>query len=398
MKIAFVTHHDAHDIIPWSGICYNMAKCFEDMGMEVDYIGPLKKELNPINIARYFINQKILKKTDHPQRDLGFLRHYGRQVSRRLQYSNADVVVSPASVDLCYAETDLPMVLWTDCTFSKLIDYYPDFSNLSARTLRDGQECERRVLERCALLLYCSQWAAESAINDYGVDPAKVHVVAFGSNMPGERSPEEIERLIKARVNTLSSKVTLFCSGVSWYRKGVDVAVEVATRLNAMGINTELFLAGCIPPKGVTPPDFVKLLGFIRKAEPEGVAQLDEIYKSSHAILLPTRADCFGVVFCEASSWGLPSFATRTGGVPTAVNDGVNGYLFDPSVPAQEWANRIAALVQRPEAYAALCRSSYAEYRNRLNWDSAGKKIEQLLGDLLAQKSRGTASLTGLLA
>lgn len=387
MKIAFVTHYDARDVIPWSGTGFNMANCFKNAGMEVEYIGPLKKELNPINIARYVINQKILGKTDHPQRDLGFLRYYGKQVTRRLQASDADVVVAPGNVGLCYAETQLPMVLWTDCTFASLIDYYPAFSNLSARTLRNGQECERRVLTRCDLLLFSSQWAADSAVKDYGIDPAKIDLLSFGSNMPGERTPEDIERLIAARVQTLDKKVTLFCSGVHWYRKGVDVAVDVTKRLNAMGINTELLLAGCEPPKGEVLPDYIKLLGFIKKSQPSGMAQLAQIYETAHGFILPTRADCTPIVYCEAAAYGMPSLAPLTGGVASVVEDGVSGLLFDSKAPAQEWADRFGAILRNPTAYADLCRSSYADYRKRLNWTAAGLQMRKFLEDLLARKS-----------
>jgi glycosyltransferase involved in cell wall biosynthesis len=386
MKVAFVTHYDARDVINWSGTGFNMANCLKNAGLEVEYIGPLRKQLNPINIARYFFNEKILKKRDHPQRDLGFLRYYGRQVERKLKDSDADVIVAPGNVALCYVETNLPMVLWTDCTFANLVDYYPAFSNLSARTLRNGHEIERRVLDRCDLLLFSCQWAADSAINDYGADPSKIHLQAFGSNMPGERTPEDIERLIAARVEKLQSKVTLFASGVSWYRKGIDVAVEVTTRLNEMGIKTELLVAGCSPPKGQTIPDYVRLLGFIKKSDPGGNAQLAKLYETSHGFILPTRADCTPIVYNESASYGLPSLGPRSGGCASVIEDGVSGFVFEPTAPAQDWADRFGAVLRDPVAYANLCRSSYADYCQRLNWTASGQSIRKHLETLLASK------------
>ncbi len=264
-----------------------------------------------------------------------------------------------------------------------MLDYYPAFTNLSARTIRNGHDAERRALNKCALSLYSCQWAADSAINDYGVDPAKVHVVSFGSNMPGERTPEDIERIISARLERLRTKLTLFCAGVNWYRKGVDVAVKVAGHLNAMGIPTELLVAGMSPPPGETLPDYVRLLGFIHKTEASGIAQLASLYETAHWFILPTRADCTPIVFNEASSYSQPSLSTRTGGVSSVVDDGVNGFLFDLSASPQQWAERVGAIVRNPAAYADLCRSAYDDYRNRLNWASAGQTVKRLLEELV---------------
>jgi glycosyltransferase involved in cell wall biosynthesis len=340
MKIAYVTHFDARDVLTWSGTGFTIGACLKEAGGEIEYIGPLKKQLNPINIVRHLVNDKILRKRDHPHRDPGFLRYYGAQVTQRLGGSTADVIVSPGGLPLTYARTHIPMVMWTDCTFANLLDYYPTFSNLSARTIRNGHDAERRALANCSLLLFSSQWAADSAIQDYGIDPAKVHIVPLGSNLPNNPDPAEVERMIAARVEKLASKLTLFCCGANWYRKGIDVAVKVAERLNAMGLNTELLIAGCSPPAGEKLPDYIRLLGFINKSDASGIAKLVELYESSHWFILPTRADCFGIVFCEASSFGVPSLAPRTGGVASAVTERVNGYLFDPAAQAQDWADR----------------------------------------------------------
>ena len=53
--------------------------------------------------------------------------------------SDCDVVVSPGSIPLSYVRTDKPMAFWTDVSFATMAEYYPEFSNLSARTLARGQ-------------------------------------------------------------------------------------------------------------------------------------------------------------------------------------------------------------------------------------------------------------------
>lgn len=43
-------------------------------------------------------------------------------------------------------------------------------------------------------------------------------------------------------------------------------------------------------------------------------------------LLLPTIAECAGIVFAEASGYGIPSITYDTGGVGTYVIDGINGF------------------------------------------------------------------------
>jgi hypothetical protein len=210
MKIAYVTHFDARNALAWSGTGFTMGARLKAAGAEIEYIVPLKKQYNPINILRYLVNDKILRKHDHPHRDPGFLRYYGEQVTQRLVSSTADAIVSPGGLALTYARTHIPMVMWTDCTFANLLNYYPTFSNLSARTIRNGHEAERRALANCSLLLFSSKWAADSAIHDYGIDPAKVHIVPLGSNLPKNPDCAEIEQMIARRVEKLPSKRRAF--------------------------------------------------------------------------------------------------------------------------------------------------------------------------------------------
>ncbi|WP_137463714.1 glycosyltransferase, partial [Escherichia coli] len=48
-------------------------------------------------------------------------------------------------------------------------------------------------------------------------------------------------------------------------------------------------------------------------------------------LLLPTIADCYGMVFCEAAAFGLPVVATDTGGVSSIVINERTGILIkDP--------------------------------------------------------------------
>ena len=99
----------------------------------------------------------------------------------------------------------------------------------------------------------------------------------------------------------------------------------------------------------------------------------------SHFLILPSRAECFGVVFAEASSFGLPSVATNTGGVSTAIRDGRNGQTFPLSASPAEYCNYIERLFLSKQAYRDLALSSFQEYSARLNWAAAGRQVCELV-------------------
>jgi hypothetical protein len=110
-------------------------------------------------------------------------RHYATQVERRLKQEIYDLVFSPSTIPIADLETDLPIVTYCDSTFAVMQDFYPEYSNLSRLTIRHGHQLERKAVRKATLLVYASDWAANSAITHYGASRQRVKVVPFGANL-----------------------------------------------------------------------------------------------------------------------------------------------------------------------------------------------------------------------
>ena len=123
------------------------------------------------------------------------------------------------------------------------------------------------------------------------------------------------------------------------------------------------------------------LFAMIFKFVPDAFHRFDQFFATSHFLILPARAEAFGVVLCEANSFGLPCLATTVGGIPTIIRDGVNGRLFPPEDP-QAIATAVRAIYADQAAYASLAESSFREYEARLNWRVAGQTVRRLLESL----------------
>lgn len=385
LRAAFVTLYDARDVNMMSGTGYNISQSFMRHGLELNFIGPLERQIHPANIARHAYNRFVLRKNDHPQRDPGFLRFYARQVEAQLSGMDVDVVFGSGGLPVSYLESELPLVIWTDCTFANLLDYYGKYSNLSARTIRDGHAADHNLYQRVEKAIFASRWAADSAINDYGLDPSRAAIVSRGANVPGVSSTAEADALIAAR---RSDRCVLLLIGVDWSRKGGDIALEAAHALNERGIPTELRVMGVEPQVDGPTPDFVTPLGRISKSTPEGMRRFTEELEAAHFLIVPTRAEAYGIVYLEASAYAVPSLATRTGGVPSALQDGINGLLFGLDERGERYADAIESLYNDHDRYRDLCLKAYHDHRTRTNWDVVSQQAIGVLRD--AHESHAT--------
>ena len=369
MKIALVTLDDPTSPRAWSGVPFGMMSGFVAGGATVIPIGPLKVPVSPVlkGIAR--VRNSLAADRYEFSREPLVLRSYARQVASAVHDSQSDLIVAPGSVPVSMLDSDRPLVIWADATVGGMIGYYDDFSTWSRRTRRVAFDAERSALARADLFIAASDWAAESALREYQLPPERVAVVPFGANTP------PIPRV--ARRSPGQQDVRLLSVGVDWYRKGIDTAVLAVEDLRRSGIRAHLDVVGCEVPRAQKLPEFVRVTGFLSRTTEDGRRRLDEMYRSADVFILPTRADCFGVVFCEAAAYGLPVIAAGTGGVATAVLDGVTGLLAPAGAGPESYAELVRELMSKPCLYEQLARQARERYELVLNW-------EQATGNLLA--------------
>jgi len=381
MKIAYVTTYDSSDIHNWSGAAFHMRGALAKSGFEIIPVGNLRESHGRVTRAKKYFYKKFFSKTYFKDREPGLLKFFARQVEQQLSVINYDAVFSPGTIPIAYLRAQKPVFFWTDATFAGMTGFYPDYDNLCRETIRNGNRMEQLALSNCRLAFYDSEWAAKTAVDNYDVDPAKVKVVPFGASIDCDRDVAEIKKIISSK--TFEACKLLFI-GVDWLRKGGDVSIKVAELLNRRGIKTELHIAGCNPPGDV--PDFVKLHGFVSKKTVAGRMLLDRLFRESHFFIMPSKAECYGMVYAEASSFGLPSLAADAGGVSTVIQLDKNGRLFSANDAPEKYAEYIQKLISSSREYERLSLSAFQEYVERLNWTVAGRKLHELIQGSCGQK------------
>lgn len=288
-----------------------------------------------------------------------------------------ELVFAIAASTLVEAVPDRTKVVYlTDGTFRLLHNYYDKLSNIPASAARRADDCEKRAISRADALVYSSEWAANSAVRDYGAPRSKITVVPFGANLP---DPPSAPSPVLFDGKTLR----LLLLGVEWKRKGADIAVDTASALRAKGIDATLTIVGCTPPDGTPLPPWVENIPFLSKNVPAEYERFKQLFQESHFFILPTRAECSAVVLGEAAAYGLPVMVNDTGGLRDMVADGETGWILPPDAGGEAYATRILELVSSPEDYATMRRNSRQRFENTLNWDAWAAPVANVARSLV---------------
>lgn len=381
MNIAYISRFKSIDIKNWSGSEYYIADAISNKsGNQLSAITGLEEKLDFYTRLKYQTHLRLNKKY-HLNRSPYVLKQYAKQAEYQLKQINADVVFSPGTMPIAYLECKQPKVFYTDATFASMINYYDWYKGLSNMTIKEGLKADKLAIENSALAIFSSDWAAQSAINDYDADPRKIKVVPLGANIDKEPEYEEIKEAIYNR----STKVCkILFLGVDWERKGGDIVLQSVVKLNEIGLKTELHIVGLDNlPEHIKQLPFVINHGFISKSSTDGVSRLENIIKLSHFLFLPSQAEAYGLVFCEAAAYGLPSISTQTGGITTIIKNNVNGITYPLSTDVDEYVKYIHDLFSDQDRYRNLALSSYNDFKIRLNWTVAGNTISDYLKKLL---------------
>lgn len=353
----------------WSGTIFKIREGIENAGYEVKWIcsypGGAVKFLYRCMAYLSFRHLKI-------NYYLPYCRLCARSIHKE-DYKGCDYLFVPSMAGLlAYLPDNLPAIFYTDTTHRLMAGYYWK-KKLSPKAIRHGEECERAGILRAALNLRSSRWAADSVINDYGYDPRKTYVIEFGANI-------DDTDLVPNKLSYAEGEcVNILFSGVEWKRKGGDIAVETVRLLNEQGIRARLVIAGIRElPRQYEGLPYIDYVGFLNKNDPEQYRRYVQLWQKAHLFLLPTRAECSAIVYCEASAYGVPIFTYDTGGTGDYVIDGVNGYRLPLSAAAADFAacirrNLNAASLQ------TLHEGGLRMYKEKLSWKAWSRRFREIM-------------------
>jgi glycosyltransferase involved in cell wall biosynthesis len=221
------------------------------------------------------------------------------------------------------------------------------------------------------------------AIEALGVERSRIVEVGVGID-PARLRGGDPDRF-RARSNGRSPLVVFI--GRVTRDKGATAVVRAMQQLWADGVDVECIVAGSIMPdfdrfrRALPPLPRLQLLGPIDDQVKR------DLLAAADVVVMPSRAESFGIVYLEAWLYGKPVIGARAGGVPDIIADGVDGWLvnFDD---ASQIAQAIQHLLGDPAQAAAMGAHGHAKVEQYYTWDRIYGLLANIYGDLIEQRKR----------
>jgi glycosyltransferase involved in cell wall biosynthesis len=119
---------------------------------------------------------------------------------------------------------------------------------------------------------------------------------------------------------------------------------------------------------------------------------MPNLLKKFDMLVLPSIwPEPFSRAILEGMVSGLVVAAARTGGTPEIIVDGENGLMFMPN-DFEELANKIAQLIDDPEARNRMVRNARQTILERFTMDRMMDEIENYLGEAASISGMGITS------
>jgi glycogen(starch) synthase len=215
-----------------------------------------------------------------------------------------------------------------------------------------------------------------------GVAPERVYVIPPGVNRRLFRGPFEdpMPHIPRPRV--------VFVGRLA-RQKGAMTLVHAARSMRTPGVHVVLVGDG---PERRRLERAICSLGLERTVHITGFVHHEDIpgvFAFSDVVVLPSLYEELGSVLIEAKQLGVPAVASRTGGIPDVVADGVNGLLVPPGDPAR-LADAIDELLGDETLRQSLSTAA-AESGKGYDWEVVADRVLDVYSDALERREREPA-------
>jgi glycosyltransferase involved in cell wall biosynthesis len=165
-------------------------------------------------------------------------------------------------------------------------------------------------------------------------------------------------------------------------QKGVDVLYEALRQLGGRAAAVVVGAAVVADDKAAVPPANVHITGWMSRD------QIGALYDAAQVVVVPSRWEGFGLVALEAMRSGCAVLATRVGGLPEVVEDGVSGALFAPDDPAA-LAHLLASLTETQ--LAEMGAAGRQRFEKLFHIDRVADELDALYREVLVRQALSTS-------
>ena len=231
---------------------------------------------------------------------------------------------------------------------------------------------------------------APSVVGDleryYGISEERVLVVPPAVNLDEFRpADDKAKARASVSIHDPGRTVLLFC-GSDFQRKGLDRAIEA---LAATHLDAELLVVGAHREEARFQA-LARALGVGERVRFFGSrTDTARFFQAADVLLLPTRADVWGVTPIEAMACGIPSIVTAAAGSATVVQEAGAGIVLGKSFDKGDLRAAIEQLAGNPGVRQEMGRNGLAAVGAH-SWERRTALVESDLIDVAAARARPT--------
>lgn len=290
----------------------------------------------------------------HDRSAKGFIA-LSRHTDRRLKAADADFVLHMFSLFAPCWEKKRRFGMYLDNTMAQSARDWPDWA-CPPGDLAGWLAAEGRTYRAAEVLFTMGSSTARALVEDYGVQPERVHVVGSGGDF---LAPYEGEK-------AFGSGMILF-QGSEWERKGGDIVLEAFRQVRASVTRAHLVIIGTRAP---APEEGVSVLG------PVPLEEVRMLQLAADVVAAPARCDPFPAFVIEAMNMGTPCIVSKVTGLSDQVGEA--GVVLDPA-DAPSLAAALIDLLGDRARLARMSEAGRAVVARDLNWDAVARKMAPLI-------------------
>jgi glycosyltransferase involved in cell wall biosynthesis len=110
--------------------------------------------------------------------------------------------------------------------------------------------------------------------------------------------------------------------------------------------------------------------------------ELNQVMEDSHAMVMPSIYEGFGIAYLEGMGFGLPAIASTAGGAAEIITPGVDGFLVPPD-NAILLRDHLMGLITDRGLLASMSLAALERYRSHPTWEDTTSRIRDFLVSML---------------
>lgn len=234
------------------------------------------------------------------------------------------------------------------------------------------------ILNRAKVITATSEFLADATMRFLADKSRGIKVIPFGVDV------DFFKRIDKRPANPEPLNISFIKHLKVKY--GPDILIKAFASLKPAESGLKLIMAGegemegelkaLVNSSGIN--DSVEFTGRLTMNEVRDVLERTDIFVQPSVY----QSESFGVAAVEAQTMEIPVIATRVGGVPEVVKDGVTGFLVDAG-NIDALASKMATLAAEPALRLKLGEAGREYVLQKYDWRENAKMMEEVYREVL---------------